>query len=47
VEPLVSLRAELREAGRYDVADALRAAMHAGGVVVEDTPDGPQWTPAP
>ncbi|MDP4504287.1 hypothetical protein [Nonomuraea turcica] len=46
VEPLVSLRAELREAGRYDVADALRAAMHAGGVVVEDTPDGPRWTTA-
>ncbi|WP_327582687.1 hypothetical protein OHA25_43180 [Nonomuraea sp. NBC_00507] len=47
VEPLVSLRAELREAGRYDVADALRAAMHAGGVFVEDTPEGPRWTPAP
>ncbi|WP_188186692.1 CysS/YqeB C-terminal domain-containing protein [Nonomuraea sp. SYSU D8015] len=47
VEPLLALRAELREEGRYDVADALRAAMHAGGVVVEDTPDGPRWAPAP
>ncbi|MGP3960523.1 hypothetical protein ACTWPT_31380 [Nonomuraea sp. 3N208] len=47
VKSLLALRAELREAGRYDVADALRTAMHAGGVVVEDTPDGPRWTPAP
>ncbi|MFI7699897.1 hypothetical protein [Nonomuraea sp. NPDC049480] len=47
VEPLLALRAELREEGRYDVADALRAAMHAGGVVIEDTPDGARWTPAP
>lgn len=47
VEPLLALRAELREEGRYDVADALRAAMHAGGVAIEDTPDGARWTPAP
>lgn len=45
VEPLLLLRAELRGAGRYEVADALRAAMARGGVVVEDTPDGPRWTP--
>ncbi|MEO3867812.1 hypothetical protein ABGB18_03170 [Nonomuraea sp. B12E4] len=47
VQPLLELRAQLREQGRYDVADALRAAMQTGGVVVEDTPDGPRWTPAP
>ncbi|MER6951530.1 hypothetical protein ABT294_46695 [Nonomuraea sp. NPDC000554] len=44
VEPLLALRGELREQGRYEVADALRAAMHEGGVVVEDAPDGPRWT---
>lgn len=47
VEPLLVLRARLREEGRYDVADALRAAMQEGGVLIEDTPDGPRWTPAP
>ncbi|MEV4168339.1 hypothetical protein [Nonomuraea sp. NPDC049709] len=45
VEPLLVLRAELREKGCYDVADALRAAMARGGVLVEDTPDGPRWSP--
>ncbi|WP_171074671.1 hypothetical protein [Nonomuraea basaltis] len=47
VEPLLALRAQLRDEGRYDMADALRAAMLAGGVAVEDTPGGPRWTPAP
>ncbi|WP_336205167.1 hypothetical protein [Nonomuraea sp. LPB2021202275-12-8] len=45
--PLLSLRGELRAQGRYEVADALRAALLAGGVAVEDTPDGPRWTTAP
>ena len=44
VEPLLELRAELRASGRYDVADALRAALVRGGVAVEDTPDGPRWS---
>ncbi|NUP61146.1 MAG: hypothetical protein HOW71_03110 [Nonomuraea sp.] len=47
VEPLLRLRAELRGAGRYEIADALRAALERGGVVVEDTPSGPRWTPSP
>jgi cysteinyl-tRNA synthetase len=47
VEPLLALRTQLRENGRYDVADALRAAMHTGGIQIEDTPDGPRWTTAP
>ncbi|MEV0389489.1 hypothetical protein [Nonomuraea sp. NPDC050643] len=47
VEPLLTLRADLRGEGCYDVADALRSAMLRGGVLVEDTPDGPRWTPAP
>ncbi|MGW0804500.1 hypothetical protein [Nonomuraea sp. NPDC002799] len=43
VESLLTLRAELREQGRYELADTLRAAMLRGGVLVEDTPDGPRW----
>ncbi|MEV4396235.1 hypothetical protein [Nonomuraea sp. NPDC049607] len=45
-EPLLDLRTELRKAGRYEVADALRKAMARGGVIVEDTPAGPRWSPA-
>jgi hypothetical protein len=44
VEPLLTLRNELRRCGRYDIADGLRTAMLRGGVIVEDTPDGPRWT---
>src|SRR5690606_23713521 len=47
IGPLLSLRAELRSQGRYDVADALREALAEGGVLVEDTPDGPRWSIAP
>ncbi|NBE94713.1 hypothetical protein FE391_12775 [Nonomuraea sp. KC401] len=46
VEPLLALRARLRDEGRYELADTLRTALLEGGVVVEDTPDGPRWTPA-
>ncbi|MCP2352644.1 hypothetical protein [Nonomuraea roseoviolacea] len=45
--PLLALRDELRRAGRYADADALRDAMGRGGVLVEDTPDGPRWTTCP
>ncbi|WP_433380797.1 hypothetical protein [Streptosporangium sp. CA-115845] len=44
VEAVLTLRGELRRQGRYDLADALRAALLNGGVLVEDTPDGPRWT---
>jgi hypothetical protein len=44
VEPLLSLRDELRGQGRYETADALRAAMAGGGVLIEDTPGGSRWT---
>ncbi|MEV0347940.1 hypothetical protein AB0H88_19390 [Nonomuraea sp. NPDC050680] len=44
VEALLALRNDLRRQGRYEFADALRAAMLSGGVLVEDTPDGPRWT---
>ncbi|MFI9591882.1 hypothetical protein [Nonomuraea sp. NPDC052265] len=46
-EPLLDLRADLRRAGRYEVADALREAMARGGVLVEDTPTGSRWSPGP
>ncbi|MEV4572390.1 hypothetical protein AB0K16_03960 [Nonomuraea jabiensis] len=44
VERLLVLRSRLREEGRYDVADAVRGAIQEGGILVEDTPDGPRWT---
>ncbi|MER5325623.1 CysS/YqeB C-terminal domain-containing protein [Streptosporangium roseum] len=44
VEPLLALRERLREQGVYDSADALREALAAGGVSIEDGPDGPRWT---
>ena len=47
VGPLVLLRARLRGAGAYDLADAVREALSQGGVAVEDTPDGPRWTVTP
>ncbi|MFI6707018.1 hypothetical protein ACIBF7_11330 [Nonomuraea sp. NPDC050478] len=45
--PLLALRGELRAQGRYEVADALREALLEGGVLVEDTPDGPRWSVVP
>lgn len=47
VEPLLALRARLRQRGGYEVADALRRALAAGGVAVEDTPHGHRWTVRP
>ncbi|WP_214317194.1 hypothetical protein [Nonomuraea sediminis] len=44
VEPLLTLRDRLRRDGAYDLADALRTAMLAGGITVEDTPDGTRWS---
>ncbi|MER6178889.1 hypothetical protein [Streptosporangium sp. NPDC001681] len=44
VEAVLALRGELRRQERYDLADALRAALLNGGVLVEDTPGGPRWT---
>jgi cyanophycinase-like exopeptidase len=43
VEPLLSLRAELRAAGRYELADAVRGAITGAGVEVRDTPEGTAW----
>jgi cysteinyl-tRNA synthetase len=48
VDGLVSVVLEQREAARarkdFAAADAIRDALVATGVTVEDTPDGPRWT---
>jgi cysteinyl-tRNA synthetase len=43
VGPLLSLRTELRQAGRYDLADAVRGVLTGAGVEVRDTPQGTDW----
>jgi cysteinyl-tRNA synthetase len=46
VEPLLDLRATLRNAGNFAAADAIREALTAAGFDVSDTPDGTRWQPA-
>lgn len=43
VKPLVTLRTTLRGEGRYPAADAIRDALAAAGVRLEDTIDGTRW----
>jgi cyanophycinase-like exopeptidase len=43
VEPLVGLRAALRDDGRYELADAVRAALAAADVELRDQPDATIW----
>jgi len=47
VEPfirlLVEVRAQLRQARRFDLADAIRARLAELGVLLEDTPQGTRW----
>jgi hypothetical protein len=43
VQPLVALRATLRREGSYLAADAIRDALAAAGLELQDTPEGPQW----
>jgi cysteinyl-tRNA synthetase len=45
VEPLLALRAELRGAGNFTAADAIREALAAAGLDVSDTPEGTRWQP--
>jgi hypothetical protein len=45
VEPLLDLRATLRNAGNFAAADAIREALTAAGFDVSDTPDGTRWQP--
>src|SRR2546423_1011113 len=48
VDALVGVVLDQREAARarkdYAAADAIRDALTAAGLVVEDTPNGPRWT---
>jgi cysteinyl-tRNA synthetase len=45
VEPLLGLRATLRDQRRYDEADVIRDALAAAGLDIRDTPDGTWWQP--
>src|SRR5262249_8005971 len=45
VEPLLDLRATLRNAGNFAAADAIRQALTAAGFDVSDTPEGTRWQP--
>jgi cysteinyl-tRNA synthetase len=45
VEPLLRLRAVLREQDNFAVADAIRQALTAAGLDVSDTPEGTRWEP--
>jgi cysteinyl-tRNA synthetase len=47
VGPLLSLRAQLREAGSYELADAVRRALTDAGVEVRDSPTGTDWRLVP
>jgi cysteinyl-tRNA synthetase len=48
VDALVGVALEQRQAARdrkdYQAADAIRDRLHAAGVLIEDTPEGPRWT---
>ncbi len=43
VEELLGLRTRLRDARKWEEADAVRDALDKAGIVVEDTPSGSRW----
>ncbi|MHC4789354.1 MAG: cysteine--tRNA ligase [Planctomycetota bacterium] len=43
IEALLGVRAELREAGHYELADSIRDRLEGLGVEVKDGPDGTTW----
>lgn len=43
VDLLIAVRTDLRAAKQWAIADKLRNGLKELGVVIEDTPDGPQW----
>ncbi len=45
VERLIEERAAARRAKDFAEADAVRARLAAGGVLIMDTPDGTTWRP--
>lgn len=46
VEPLLRVRDALRREGHYRMADAIRDALGAAGLQLQDTPDGTRWQDA-
>jgi len=42
--PLLSLRSDLRSQGLYPAADAIRDALTAAGVLIQETAEGTHWT---
>jgi cysteinyl-tRNA synthetase len=48
VDELVKVALEQRQAARerrdYQMADAIRDRLHATGILIEDTPQGPRWS---
>lgn len=47
LEPLLTLRAQLRDQGAWPAADTIRDALLAAGFRLQDTPDGTRWTTGP
>lgn len=43
VDLLVAIRSDLRTAKQWAIADKLRNGLKDLGIVIEDTPEGPQW----
>ena len=43
IELLMEIRAELRQAKRYDLADKVRDRLAGLGIALEDTPRGSEW----
>jgi hypothetical protein len=43
VDPLLALRAALRDQERYAEADVIRSALTAAGLAIRDTADGTRW----
>ncbi len=43
VESILQIREALRKERRFDLADRIRSALEQNGILVEDTPQGPQW----
>jgi cyanophycinase-like exopeptidase len=47
VAPLMAARDALRDRGCYPAADAIREALTAAGLAIQDTSEGTRWAPPP
>jgi cysteinyl-tRNA synthetase len=43
----MTARDALRDSGCYAAADAIRDALTAAGLVIQDTSEGTRWAPPP